>query len=78
MYVQISLPAWLAFPDVERVGWINSVVQQLWPHVTRAVEDVVAERARPLLESNKPRWLGHVKLSRFTMGQQVHEPAERP
>ena len=34
----MELPSWLAFPDVERVGWVNTVVKQLWPHVARAVQ----------------------------------------
>ena len=127
--VQVDLPSWLAYPDVERVGWLNTVVCQMWPHIARAVQaklltlllplpasmttlnpdpdvitcdmmlpaskhsrhhteftdrppaqaltsyrilqDSVAEQFEPMLRQNKPRWLGDVKLLRFTMGGKV-------
>ncbi len=34
---QRELPAWLTFPDFERVEWINAIVAQLWPHAAAAV-----------------------------------------
>ena len=156
----MDLPSWLAFPDVERVGWVNTVVKQLWPHIARAVQarrqcclvtaagaatscvcarhmpsnfrgrrpmaelfppavvlcipwarlelsqrhsrqllaadstvfsagtcvamcqpqsiaeatavqDAVEAQMGPLLRDNKPRWLGDVKMTRFTMGSKV-------
>lgn len=28
-----DLPAWVQFPDTERVEWLNKVIHQLWPYV---------------------------------------------
>ena len=28
-----DLPAWVFFPDFERVEWLNRVVDQLWPSI---------------------------------------------
>lgn len=30
MLGDVNLPSWLQFPDFERVGWFNLVIQQLW------------------------------------------------
>ena len=42
---QRELPAWLSFPDFERVEWLNSVLAQLWPHAAAAV----VAQARPVV-----------------------------
>ena len=34
--VQANMPAWLRFPDHERVAWIDSLIHQLWPHAAAA------------------------------------------
>jgi len=40
---------------------------------TRPVQDAVEAQMGPLLRDNKPRWLGDVKMTRFTMGSKVPE-----
>ncbi|KAK9512888.1 hypothetical protein O3M35_001203 [Rhynocoris fuscipes] len=30
-----ELPAWVVFPDVERVEWLNKIVNQVWPNINR-------------------------------------------
>jgi len=35
------------------------------------VQDAVEAQMGPLLRDNKPRWLGDVKMTRFTMGSKV-------
>ena len=32
-----ELPAWVTFPDCERVEWINAMLAQLWPHASSAI-----------------------------------------
>jgi hypothetical protein len=28
-----DLPAWITFPDVERVEWLNHIIATFWPHI---------------------------------------------
>ncbi len=27
---EVNLPSWIQFPDFERVGWFNLIIQQMW------------------------------------------------
>lgn len=57
-----DLPAWVTFPDFERVGWLNALVGRLWPHVTAAATAVVLQQIEPLLQAAKPRWMADISL----------------
>ncbi|KAG9469308.1 hypothetical protein GDO78_020878 [Eleutherodactylus coqui] len=57
-----QLPAWVNFPDVERVEWVNKVVQQMWPYFGIYMEKLFQEKIEPLVrESN-----GHLRAFTFT------------
>ncbi|KAG7224984.1 hypothetical protein INR49_014901 [Caranx melampygus] len=48
-----DLPAWVHFPDVERVEWINKTVKQMWPYICKFVEKLFRETIEPAVkESN--------------------------
>ena len=32
-----ELPAWVTFPDFERVEWVNAMITQIWPHTASAI-----------------------------------------
>lgn len=34
---QRELPAWVTFPDFERVEWVNTMIAQIWPHAASAI-----------------------------------------
>ncbi|XP_053554003.1 extended synaptotagmin-3 [Bombina bombina] len=55
-----QLPAWVNFPDVERVEWINKVLKQMWPYFGMYVEKLLHEKVEPLVRST------NVHLSAFT------------
>ncbi len=38
------MPAWLRYPDRERVGWVNDILSQLWPQVAAAAAVMVRTR----------------------------------
>ncbi|XP_059827871.1 extended synaptotagmin-2-A isoform X2 [Hypanus sabinus] len=42
-----DLPAWVHFPDVERVEWLNKTVKHLWPYVSQFVEKLFKETIEP-------------------------------
>ena len=34
-------PAWVKFPDVERVEWVNQITAIFWPHIGKLVERIL-------------------------------------
>ncbi|KAK9865697.1 hypothetical protein WJX84_002675 [Apatococcus fuscideae] len=67
---QFTTPSWMQFPDFERVGWVNSVIGQLWPHVSSALVSLVQDKLPPLLDENRPRWMTAIELHTFTLGNE--------
>lgn len=65
---QVNLPSWVNFPDFERVGWLNSVMGQLWPRVNKALSSMGRQQLDPLMKDSKPSWITSVQLDRFDMG----------
>ncbi|MCJ1425923.1 hypothetical protein MMC29_003824 [Sticta canariensis] len=63
-----NFPSWMQFPDRERVGWINDLLTQLWPHAATAAASKVRESLEPALAANKPRWMTDIALHTFTLG----------
>ncbi|XP_075037510.1 extended synaptotagmin-3, partial [Mixophyes fleayi] len=57
-----QLPAWVNFPDVERVEWINKVVQQMWPYIGLYMEKLFQEKIEPLVRQSN----GHLSAFTFT------------
>ncbi|KAM4024644.1 extended synaptotagmin-3 isoform 2-T2 [Anomaloglossus baeobatrachus] len=57
-----QLPAWVNFPDVERVEWINKVVRQMWPYFGMYMEKLFQEKIEPLVRASN----GHLKAFTFT------------
>ena len=58
----------MKYPDNERVGWINDLLQQLWPHAAAAAAAKVREELEPALSKAKPRWMTDICLHTFTLG----------
>ncbi|XP_075687133.1 extended synaptotagmin-3 [Rhinoderma darwinii] len=57
-----QLPAWVNFPDVERVEWINKVVRQMWPYFGTYMEKLFQEKIEPLVRASN----GHLNAFTFT------------
>nr|KAF6474076.1 extended synaptotagmin 3 [Rousettus aegyptiacus] len=41
------LPAWIHFPDVERVEWANKIISQTWPFLSMIMENKFREKLEP-------------------------------
>ena len=67
-YVLQLLPSWIKFGDVERVGWLNHLLQTLWPYVSNAVEKVVKGSVQPILDSYASTAIGSLKLEHCNLG----------
>lgn len=66
-----QLPAWVNFPDVERVEWINKVVRQMWPYFGLYMEKLFQEKIEPLVRASN----GHLRAFTFT---KVHFGEQSP
>jgi hypothetical protein len=69
----MDMPAWLVNPDYERPGWVNDIIEQLWPRIGRIMEERLSEVLEQVLDENSPRWITGVKLTRLTMGDKPPE-----
>ncbi|KAL3137181.1 hypothetical protein ABBQ32_006746 [Trebouxia sp. C0010 RCD-2024] len=55
-------------PELERVHWLNSLVDQTWPHVNRVVSPILQQNIEKLISNNAPPWLSSAHLKRFDLG----------
>ncbi|XP_053926209.1 extended synaptotagmin-3 isoform X1 [Cuculus canorus] len=56
------LPAWVHFPDVERVEWLNKVLVQAWPYFGTIMEKAFKEVLEPKIRAKNV----HLKTCTFT------------
>uniref|UniRef100_A0A672TLN9 Extended synaptotagmin 3 n=1 Tax=Strigops habroptila TaxID=2489341 RepID=A0A672TLN9_STRHB len=56
------LPAWVHFPDVERVEWLNKVLVQAWPYFGTIMEKTFKEIVEPKIRAKNV----HLKTCTFT------------
>ncbi|CAL1608478.1 unnamed protein product [Knipowitschia caucasica] len=57
-----ELPAWVNFPDVEKVEWLNKVLQQVWPFVGQYLEKLLVETIAPSIRASS----AHLQTLTFT------------
>ncbi|XP_077428826.1 extended synaptotagmin-1 [Vanacampus margaritifer] len=60
--IKRDLPAWVNFPDVEKVEWLNKVLQQVWPFVGQYLEKLLVETIAPSIRASS----GHLQTLSFT------------
>ncbi|XP_023116295.2 extended synaptotagmin-3 isoform X4 [Felis catus] len=56
------LPAWIHFPDVERVEWANKIISQIWPYLSMIMENKFREKLEPKIREKSI----HLKTFTFT------------
>ncbi|XP_036386781.1 uncharacterized protein esyt1b isoform X2 [Megalops cyprinoides] len=59
---KLDLPAWVNFPDVEKVEWLNKVLQQAWPFVGQYFEKLLVETIAPSIRASST----HLQTLSFT------------
>ncbi|KAK3518986.1 hypothetical protein QTP70_016199 [Hemibagrus guttatus] len=57
-----ELPAWVNFPDVEKVEWLNKILKQAWPFVGQYLEKLLVETIAPSIRSSN----AHLQTFSFT------------
>ncbi|XP_032766074.1 extended synaptotagmin-3 [Rattus rattus] len=56
------LPAWIHFPDVERVEWANKIITQIWPYLSMIMENKIREKLEPKIREKSI----HLRTFTFT------------
>nr|AAH37292.1 FAM62C protein [Homo sapiens] len=56
------LPAWIHFPDVERVEWANKIISQTWPYLSMIMESKFREKLEPKIREKSI----HLRTFTFT------------
>ncbi|XP_063070881.1 extended synaptotagmin-1 [Engraulis encrasicolus] len=57
-----DLPAWVNFPDVEKVEWLNKVLHQAWPFIGQYLEKLLIETIAPAVRGSN----AHLQTFNFT------------
>ncbi|KAG9340238.1 hypothetical protein JZ751_021679 [Albula glossodonta] len=57
-----DLPSWVNFPDVEKVEWLNKILQQAWPFVGQYLEKLLVETIAPSIRASS----AHLQTLSFT------------
>ncbi|XP_041654964.1 extended synaptotagmin-1 [Cheilinus undulatus] len=47
-----DLPPWINFPDVEKVEWLNKILQQAWPFIGQFLEKLLVETIAPAIRAS--------------------------
>ncbi|KAK0145265.1 Extended synaptotagmin-1 [Merluccius polli] len=47
-----DLPPWVNFPDVEKVEWLNKILQQAWPFMGQFLEKTLLETVAPAIRAS--------------------------
>ncbi|XP_054984225.1 extended synaptotagmin-3 [Sorex araneus] len=62
------LPAWIHFPDVERVEWANKIISQTWPYFSMIIESKFREKLEPKIRE-KSTHLRSFAFTKLNFGQ---------
>jgi Ca2+-dependent lipid-binding protein len=65
---QGDLPAWVQFPDTERIEWVNKVIQQLWPYIGEYAKTFMIEFIEPQVRAQMPSPFKSFKFTHIDMG----------
>ncbi|XP_066521210.1 extended synaptotagmin-1 [Hoplias malabaricus] len=60
--VHRDLPAWVNFPNVEKVEWLNKVIQQAWPFIGQYLEKLLTDSIAPSIRASS----SHLQTLSFT------------
>ncbi|XP_009799031.1 synaptotagmin-5-like [Nicotiana sylvestris] len=61
-------PSWVVFSNQQKLKWLNSHLEKLWPYVDEAASELVRSSVEPILEQYRPMILASLKFSKFTLG----------
>ncbi|XP_049386740.1 synaptotagmin-5-like [Solanum stenotomum] len=60
-------PSWVVFSNQQKLAWLNSHLEKIWPYVDEAASELVKSSVEPVLEQYWPVILASLKFSKFTL-----------
>ncbi|XP_040005335.1 extended synaptotagmin-3 [Xiphias gladius] len=66
----LQMASWVHFPDVEKVDWVNKVLEQAWPFFGMYMEKLLKENIQPSVRLSSPA----LKMFAFTKVHFGHTP----
>lgn len=63
-----EMPSWITDSQYQRVEWLNSLLQRMWPQISTAYEPIVKASLQPTLDAACPKILGQLQLGKFSLG----------
>uniref|UniRef100_UPI0037E7D695 extended synaptotagmin-3 n=1 Tax=Semicossyphus pulcher TaxID=241346 RepID=UPI0037E7D695 len=82
----LQMASWVHFPDVEKVDWVNKVLEQAWPFFGMYMEKLLKENIQPAVRLSSPALkmftftkvhFGHIPLRITGMKAYTHEVDRR-
>ena len=67
------MPSWITYPDFDKVNWINSIIQQLWPYIngfaTSFMKNKIEPKIQDTLERKQLKELADFQIEEVELGQ---------
>ncbi|XP_065849546.1 synaptotagmin-4-like [Euphorbia lathyris] len=61
-------PSWVVFSEWQKLHWLNSHLEKLWPYVDEAASELIRNNVEPVLEQYRPAVISSLKFSKLTLG----------
>ncbi|XP_047951551.1 synaptotagmin-5-like [Salvia hispanica] len=61
-------PSWVVFSERQKLNWLNSHLDKLWPYIDEAASLVIKSSVQPVLEQYKSAILVSLNFSKLTLG----------
>lgn len=61
-------PSWVVFSQHQKLTWLNSHLDKIWPYVDEAASELIKANVEPVLEQYRPLILASLTFSKFTLG----------
>jgi hypothetical protein len=63
-----EMPQWFHDSEVERVEWINKILQKFWVPASGAMQGILEEMVQPMLDEYKPAGVTELGFTKATLG----------
>lgn len=63
-----SVPGWVNYQQFQKVNWLNSQIQEVWPNLNKATATMVKDTLTPILENYKIGVVKKICVKLFTLG----------
>lgn len=67
-YLLHNIPMWLDYSEVEKMEWLNRIVEQAWPYYDKAICDEIKRQVEPMLQEYTPPFIKKISFKKFTFG----------